>query len=107
MLANVLRRFPDFAGLDAQTLELAARHARLIELPANRWLLRRGSRLERHLYLVEGAVDAVDAHGRRQAVEQGIYRPGDDIALETRAATRVLSVDLGLRSSPRRFPNRR
>ena len=94
MLANVLRRFPAFAGLDARTLDLAARHARLIELPANRWLLRRGSRLERHLYLVEGAVDAVDAQGRRQAVEQEIYRPGDDIALETRAATQVLSVDL-------------
>ena len=99
MLANVLRQFPAFAGLDAPTLDLAARHARLIELPANRWLLRRGTRLERHLYLVEGAVDAVDAQGRRQSVEQEIYRPGDDIALETRAATRVLSVDL----APLRF----
>ena len=99
MLANVLRRFPTFAGLDGPTLATAARHARLIELPANRWLLRRGTRLERHLYLVEGAVEAVDAQGRRQSVEEEIYRPGDDVALETRAATRVLSVDL----APLRF----
>ena len=99
MLANVLRRFPAFTGLDAATLDLAARHARLIELPANRWLLRRGSRLERHLYLVEGAVEAVDGDGRRRSVEEEIYRPGDDVALETRTATKVLSVDL----APLRF----
>ena len=99
MLANVLRRFPTFAGLDGPTLDMAAQHARLIELPANRWLLRRGTRLERHLYLVEGAVETVDAQGRRRSVAGEIYRPGDDLALETRAATRVLSVDL----APLRF----
>ena len=99
MLANTLRQFPTFAALDAATLDLAARHARLIELPANRWLLRRGSRLERHLYLVEGTVDIVDAGGRRRPAEGEFYRPGDDVALETRTATRVLSVDL----APLRF----
>ena len=96
MLADVLKRFPPFAALDERTLTMAAQHARLIELPANRSLLRRGSRLNRHLFLVEGQVDAIDARGRRRRVgRQGeIYRPGDDVALETRSATRVLSVDL-------------
>ncbi len=96
MLADVLKRFPPFAELDERTLTMAAEHARLIELPANRSLLRRGSRLNRHLYLVEGEVDAVDARGRRRRLgEQAeIYRPGDDVALETRTATRVLSVDI-------------
>ena len=105
MLANVLRRFPTFAALDAGTLDLAARHARLIELPPNRSLLRRGTRLERHLYLVEGVVDAIDAEGQRRSVEAEIYRPGDDVALETRTPTRVLSVDLApLRSALRPTP---
>ncbi len=94
MLAHLLKRFEPFAGLDDRALATAAKHASLIELPANRWLLRRGRRLDRHLYLLEGAIEAVDPGGRRRRVEGEIYRPGDDIALETRASTRVLSVDV-------------
>ena len=94
MLAHLLKRFERFAALDERTLAMASKHASLIELPANRWLLRRGRRLDRCLYLLEGAVEAVGPGGRRRRVEGEIYRPGDDIALETRAGTRVLSVDL-------------
>ena len=94
MLAHLLKRFERFAGLDERTLAIASKHASLIELPANRWLLRRGRRLDRCLYLLEGAVEAVEPGGGRRRVEGEIYRPGDDIALETRANTRVLSVDL-------------
>ena len=94
MLAHLLKRFEPFAGLDDRALAIASKHASLIELPANRWLLRRGRRLDRTLYLLEGAVEAVEPGGKRRRVEGEIYRPGDDIALETRASTRVLSVDL-------------
>ena len=94
MLAHLLKRFEPFAGLDDRALAIASKHASLIELPANRWLLRRGRRLDRTLYLLDGAVEAVEPGGRRRRVEGEIYRPGDDIALETRASTRVLSVDV-------------
>ena len=94
MLAHLLKRFERFARLDDRALAIAAKSASLIELPANRWLLRRGRRLDRCLYLLEGAVEAVEAGGRRRRVEGEIYRPGDQIALETRASTRVLSVDV-------------
>ena len=94
MLAHLLKRFEPFSELDDRAVATAAKHASLIELPANRWLLRRGRRLNRHLYLLEGAVEAVEPGGRRRRVEGEIYRPGDDIALETRASTRVLSVDV-------------
>ena len=94
MLAHVLKRFEPFARLDDHALAIASKHASLIELPANRWLLRRGRRLDRTLYLLEGAVEAVEPGGKRRRVEGEIYRPGDDIAIETRANTRVLSVDL-------------
>ncbi len=95
MLAQLLKRFEPFAGLDDRALAVASKHASLIELPANRWLLRRGRRLDRTLYLLEGTVEAVESGGRRRRVEGEIYRPGDDVALETRANTRVLSVDVG------------
>ena len=95
MLAQLLKRFEPFAGLDDRALALASKHASLIELPANRWLLRRGRRLDRTLYLLEGTVEAVEPGGGRRRVEGEIYRPGDDVALETRANTRVLSVDVG------------
>ena len=94
MLAHLLKRFEPFARLDERSLATASKHTSLIELPANRWLLRRGRRLDRCLYLLEGTVEAVDPGGRRSRVEGEIYRPGDDIALETRANTRVLSVDI-------------
>ena len=94
MLAHLLKRFEPFAGLDEGALATAAEHTSLIELPANRWLLRHGRRLDRCLFLLEGAVEAVEPGGRRRRVEGEIYRPGDDIALETRAGTRVLSVDV-------------
>ena len=63
MLADALKRFPPFSELDAAGLAAAAAHARLIELPSRRWLVRLGSPLNRHLYLVSGEVRAVDETG--------------------------------------------
>ena len=94
MLAEALKRFAPFCNLDAAGLEAAAAQARLIELPAHRWLIRHGRGLNRHLYLVEGDVQAVDEQGRRRTVQGEIYRPGDRVAIETRSATRVISADL-------------
>ena len=94
MIAEALKRFAPFRNLDAAGLNAAAAQARLIELPAHRWLLRHGRGLNRHLYLVEGEVQAVDEQGARRSVQGEIYRPGDRVAIETRSATRVLSVDL-------------
>ncbi len=94
MLADALKRFPPFSELDAAGLAAAAAHARLIELPSRRWLVRLGSPLNRHLYLVSGEVRAVDETGRTRKVKGEIYRAGDSLAIETRAATTVLSVDL-------------
>ena len=93
MLADALKRFAPFSELDAAGLAAAATHARLIELPARRWLVRHGRPLNRHLYLVAGEVRAVDEAGRVRSVQGEIYRPGDALAIETRAATTVLSVD--------------
>lgn len=93
MLADALKRFAPFSELDAAGLAAAATHARLIELPARRWLVRHGRPLNRHLYLVAGEVRAVDEAGRARSVKGEIYRPGDALAIETRAATTVLSVD--------------
>ena len=94
MVAAILKRFDPFTRLDAGALATAVKHARLIALPSNRWLLRRGRRLPRHLFLVDGEVEVFDASGRRRLFDGEIYRPGDDVALATRAATRILAVDL-------------
>ena len=93
MLADALKRFAPFSDLDAGGLAAAAAHARLIELPARRWLVRLGRPLNRHLYLVSGEVRTVDEAGRARRVKGEIYRPGDPFGIETRAATSVLSVD--------------
>ena len=58
MLAHLLKRFEPFTNLDDRALAMASKHASLIELPSNRWLLRRGRRLDRTLYLLEGALKA-------------------------------------------------
>ena len=93
MLADALKQFAPFSDLDAGGLAAAAAHARRIELPARRWLVRLGRPLNRHLYLVSGEVRTVDEAGRTRRVKGEIYRPGDPFGIETRAATTVLSVD--------------
>lgn len=93
MLVDTLKRFAPFSELDAAGLAAAATHARLIDLPARRWLVRHGRPLTRHLYLVAGAVRVLDAVGEERPAKGEIYRAGEALAIETRTATTVLSVD--------------
>lgn len=56
MLADTLKRFDPFQAMGSAEVATAARHARLIEVPARRWLLRPGRRLKGRFYLVQGTV---------------------------------------------------
>ena len=55
-----LARFDPFTGLAPETLKAIARHARLVEVPAKRWLVRRGRRLQGNHYLLRGRIRTVD-----------------------------------------------
>ncbi|MFV2091301.1 MAG: cyclic nucleotide-binding domain-containing protein, partial [Pseudomonadales bacterium] len=74
-----LSRFEAFAGLDRAALLTLAQHAKLVLLPAGRWLVRRGRSLPGAYYLVRGSVrtstpDRVihaDTSLARQAIHPG------------------------------------
>jgi CRP-like cAMP-binding protein len=51
-----LRQYTAFSGLDSTTLQSLARHANQLDLPAGRWLVRRGRSLPDIHYLVRGSV---------------------------------------------------
>ncbi len=55
-----LARIPPFAALDRPLQALIARNSQALRIPAGRWLLRRGRRLDGHYYLLQGAVRAFD-----------------------------------------------
>ena len=95
MLADTLKRFDPFCGMGAAELATAARHARILQVPARRWLLRPGRRLSGRYYLVRGTVRLFspqrDVHRRASAAKLPLY-PGCE-AMFTRTEVQLLHVD--------------
>jgi len=60
---ETLRQFEPFADLDWTTLMTVARHAREIEIPANRWLIRPGQHPPGSFFLLRGKVKTLDPDG--------------------------------------------
>ena len=95
MLANTLKRFDPFQAMSATELAAAARHAQEFKVPAGRWLLRPGRRLQGRYYLVQGTVRLYspqrDVQPQSRAVHSALY-PGCE-AMFTRSEVRLLHVD--------------
>ena len=93
---EALRHFEPFAELDQTQLRTLARHARWLELPAQRWLLRPGRRLTGSYYLARGRVrcwpDGQLLSHRSPAARRSLY-PGFE-ALYTWSPSQLLQVDL-------------
>ena len=62
-MIETLRQFEPFADLDWTTLMTVARHAREIEIPANRWLIRPGQNPTGSFFLLRGKVKTLDPDG--------------------------------------------
>lgn len=62
-LPSVIGRFEPFQGLNPTTLAFLARHARLVDVPAGRWLVRRGRTLSANHFLVSGTLATIDPQG--------------------------------------------
>jgi len=73
-MVNELSRFQPFVLLDRATLQLIARHAGLVDLPARRWLVRRGRTISGHHFLVSGTV--------RSFGPDRLIRAGDRLAAD-------------------------
>ncbi len=95
MLAETLKRFDPFQAMSSTELATAVRHAQLIDVPAQRWLLRPGARLKGRYYLVQGTVRlfAPQRDIRPQSPESRLpLYPGCD-AMISRSPVRLLHVD--------------
>lgn len=57
-MQDQLKNLPPFRSLDPLALEAVERHASRLQLPARRWLKRRGQSLGREMFLVEGRLAA-------------------------------------------------
>ena len=95
MLVTTLQRFEPFQAMSSGELATAGRHARMLEIPARRWLLRPGRRLNGRFYLVQGKVRLFSPQReiRPQSPEarQPLY-PGCE-AMRTLSRVRLLHVD--------------
>lgn len=90
-MLNSLRQFPAFQLLDQSSLEAIAPHARLVDLPPGRWLLRPGRQLAGHYYLLAGRIRTWDPDRVVRQSRQAVY-PGCG-AIRTLSAVRLLQVD--------------
>lgn len=95
MLADTLKRFDPFQAMSSTELATAARHAQLVRVPAQRWLLRPGRRLRGRYYLVQGTVRLFppqrDIRPKSPEARLPLY-PGCD-AMFSRSPVRLLHVD--------------
>ncbi|MCP5184366.1 MAG: cyclic nucleotide-binding domain-containing protein [Pseudomonadales bacterium] len=94
-LHRTLRRFDDFRTLDRDTLATVARHARGIEVPADRTLLTAGRQLAGRLYLAAGVLSVAPPQRRIDAMQPAariaLY-PGVDVIRSVTSAG-LLHVD--------------
>lgn len=95
MLAETLKRFDPFQSLCSAEFATAARNAQIIDIPADRWLLRPGRRLCGRYYLVQGTVRLYspqrEIQHQSQEARLPLY-PGCQ-ALLTLSKVRLLHVD--------------
>ncbi len=82
-----LARLDAFRSLSQRELRTVAAHARRLDVPAGRWLLRRGRRLSGHHYLVRGRVALRSADGRLAAVAAPFAQPVHPGSLELKTLT--------------------
>jgi len=78
-MLHEIGRFEPFRGLSRNTLLAVSRHARLVDVPAGRWLVRRGRSLGGTHFLVHGTVKTLDpdglVHSGQAAARNAVY-PG-------------------------------
>ena len=95
MLADTLKRFDPFQAMSSTELATAARHALEVKVPARRWLLRPGRRLQGRYYLVQGRVRLYspqrDIRPRSPDARAPLY-PGCE-AMFSRTEVHLLHVD--------------
>lgn len=100
-MRDALRQLAPFRALDDGALAAVERHARLLRLPAQRWLFRGGSALTREMFLLRGTVSA-----RRGGVVEHLDAPmlaGEALnrwatgasELSTFTEAELISVELG------------
>ena len=95
MLVTTLQRFDPFQAMSSNELATAGRHAKVLEIPAQRWLLRPGRRLSGRFYLVHGTVRLFspqrDIQPQSPQARLALY-PGCE-AMRTLSPVRLLHVD--------------
>ncbi|MGE0625984.1 MAG: cyclic nucleotide-binding domain-containing protein [Pseudomonadales bacterium] len=74
-MLSELSRFAPFHTYGLSELRLLAEHSRLVDVPAGRWLVRRGRRLSGHHYLLSGALLAQRPDGIIEAGLEAASRP--------------------------------
>ena len=99
-MLDQLKTLRPFRALDPLALDTVGRHASKLQLPAHRWLKRRGQALHREMFLVDGQLAA-----RRGAATQRIHpdagrgesinaRAGDASEIYTLTVATLIAVDL-------------
>ncbi len=95
MLTRVLQRFDPFRTLNWNELSTVARHTQVLNLPADRWLLREGRRLSGSYYLARGklrvSAPVREVRYNSSAAQQPIY-PGS-AAIQTLTQVQIFRVD--------------
>ena len=95
MLANRIRQFEPFQAMSPAELSTVAEHTQTLNLPARRWLLRQGRRLQGSYYLDRGRVRVFspqrDIDHQSAAARRPIY-PGCE-AICTLSPVHLLHVD--------------
>lgn len=88
-MQDQLKNLPPFRALDPLALEAVERHASRLQLPARRWLKRRGQSLGREMFLIEGRLAA-----RRGAAIERLdpARTGASINIRAAEATEIYTV---------------
>ncbi|MDP6470759.1 MAG: cyclic nucleotide-binding domain-containing protein [Pseudomonadales bacterium] len=95
MLEKQLRRFEPFREMSSSELNTVARHAQVLQMPAQRWLVRPGRQLNGSYFLLRGKLSCYSldrrVHCGARAAERAVY-PGA-LGIKTRTAAQLLWVD--------------
>jgi CRP-like cAMP-binding protein len=93
-MLSELTRLEPFQTYGMSELRLLAAHTRILDVPAGRWLLRRGRRLTGHHYLLRGALLTCSPDGVLEAGDPAARRPicPGPAALKTLSDCRLLLI---------------
>lgn len=89
-----LRTLRPFRSLDDPALATIERHAQQLRLPPRRWLLRRGHRLTRELFLLQGTLTARRDHGFEQLRADALA--GESLNAWAAGATEITTATVAL-----------